>query len=196
MNPEVRSERIIKPKVIRNLERFRIVFFWLFWFYPKARSFEIAYLLYAFFPQKILRINGNAPWPVHFTSRVLYTKNIKVGSRSAPGLNSNCYVQGRAGIIIGNNFRMGPGSGLISANHDPGDYDKWINSKPIRIGNHVWLGMNVVVMPGVSIGDNVIIGANSVVTTDIPPNSVAAGIPCKVIKTKEPYAGKSYNSSE
>jgi acetyltransferase-like isoleucine patch superfamily enzyme len=53
---------------------------------------------------------------------------------------------------------------------------------PVKIGNNVWLGNNVCVMPGVTIGDGAIIGANAVVTHDIPPYSVAGGIPAKVIK--------------
>lgn len=119
-------------------------------------------------------------------------KKITVGNRSAPGLNSNCYIQGRSGIIIGHNFRMGPGCGLISANHSKNDYDKWIYSKPIIIGDNVWLGMNVVVLPSVEIGNNVIIGANSVVNKNIPPNSIAVGNPCKVINKKSAYTGFNY----
>lgn len=53
---------------------------------------------------------------------------------------------------------------------------------PIKIGNNVWIGGNVCVMPGVTIGDNVVIGAGSVVTKDIHSNVIAAGTPCKVIK--------------
>ena len=52
----------------------------------------------------------------------------------------------------------------------------------IKVGNNVWFGGNVCVMPGVTIGDNVVIGAGSVVTKNIPSNTVAAGVPCKVIK--------------
>ena len=55
-------------------------------------------------------------------------------------------------------------------------------AKPIEVGNNVWIGGNVVVLPGVTIGDNVVIGAGSIVTKDIPSNSVAVGNPCKVIK--------------
>ena len=88
---------------------------------------------------------------------------------------------------------MGPGVGLISANHDINDYDKWIKTNPIEIGNNVWIGMNSVVMPSVIIGDNVVIGANAVVTSDIPSNSIAVGNPCKVIKLKPPYTGKDYS---
>jgi acetyltransferase-like isoleucine patch superfamily enzyme len=79
--------------------------------------------------------------------------------------------------------------GLISANHDPSDYDQWLPGKPIEIGNNVWIGMHAVITAGVTIGDNVIIGANSVVTKDIPSDSIAAGNPCRVIKPKSPYLG-------
>lgn len=174
------------------IERFSILFFWLNFFYPKAKSLERAYLLNRFFSQKILRINGKVPWPVHPTSRVMYHKNIKVGNRSFPGNNIGCYIQGRSGIEIGNNCRFGPGVGLISANHALENYDVWLKSEPIRIGNNVWLGMNVIVMPGVQIGDNVVIGSNSVVTKDILSNSIAAGNPCKVLKEKDQYTGRLY----
>lgn len=55
-------------------------------------------------------------------------------------------------------------------------------SFPIRIGNNVWIGTNVIILPGVTIGDNAVIGAGSVVTRDIPPNVVAMGTPCRVAR--------------
>lgn len=57
------------------------------------------------------------------------------------------------------------------------------DAKPITVGSNVWFGGNVTVLPGVTIGDNVVIGAGSVVTHDIPSNSVAVGNPCRVIRT-------------
>ena len=58
------------------------------------------------------------PWPVHFTSRILYRKRITVGRRSYPGWSQGCYIQARNGIEIGYNLRMGPNVGLISSDHD------------------------------------------------------------------------------
>ena len=55
----------------------------------------------------------------------------------------------------------------------------------IRIGNDVWLGANVTILPGVTIGDNVIVGAGAVVTKDIPDNSLAVGVPARVVKEIE-----------
>ena len=162
--------------------------------YPKCRGINPLHILYlSFIPQKLLRINGSVPWPVHFTSRVLYSKNIKIGNRTAPGFNSCCYIQGRNGIIIGHNLRMGPGVGLISANHSLSNYDKWDKANPIIIGDNVWIGMNSVILPNVKIGSNVVIGANSVVNKDIPDNSIAAGNPCKIIEIKQSYQGYDYS---
>jgi maltose O-acetyltransferase len=56
-------------------------------------------------------------------------------------------------------------------------------AEPVIIGDNVWIGGSVTILPGVTIGDNVTIGAGSVVTKDIPSNSIAVGNPCKVIKT-------------
>jgi acetyltransferase-like isoleucine patch superfamily enzyme len=57
-----------------------------------------------------------------------------------------------------------------------------IKTKPIKIGNHVWIGMNVIILKGVTIGDGAVIAAGAVVTTDVPPNCLAGGIPAKVLK--------------
>jgi len=132
--------------------------------------------------QKILGINSEAPWPVHFTSRVGPIEKIKVGKNTSPGFQPCQYIQAMNGIIFGDNVHIGPGVGIISANHDPKNLDRHLKAPPIKIGNNVWIGMNSVILPGVKIGDNVIIGAGSVVTKDLPNNCVAAGNPAKVIK--------------
>lgn len=185
--------------MIQDFEKFKkiaeslsFLFFWLKWFYPKSKGIPLLFILYLFIPQKIFRINGFVPWPVHFTSRILFHKKIEVGNNSAPGMTANGYVQARNGIRIGSNFRMGPGVGLISANHKEDDYDIHLKTSPIIIGDNVWIGMNTVVLPGVTIGSNVVIGANSVITKNIPSNVVAAGNPCRIIREKKPYIGIDY----
>lgn len=178
---------------IKKYRYLNVILFWLRWFYPKSKGIPLVFLLYYFIPQKILRINGNVLWPVHFTSKVSFRKNIKIGNRTAPGLSPGCYIQGRGGIIIGNNVRIAPNVGIISSNHRLEDYDLWDEIQPIEIGDNVWIGMNSVILQGVKIGDNVVIGCNSVVNKDIPANSIAAGNPCRIIKEKGPYIGRDYS---
>jgi acetyltransferase-like isoleucine patch superfamily enzyme len=162
-------------------------------FYPYAKEASpLDVFATVFLSQKILGINRAIPWPVHFTSRVLHGRRMRVGRRSFPGWSQGCYIQARNGIEIGHNLRMGPHVGLISANHDPDDYDRWLPAEPIRIGDNVWIGMNSVVMPGVRVGNNVVIGANSVVTHDLPDNVVAVGSPCRAVREKAPYQGHDY----
>lgn len=88
-------------------------------------------------------------------------------------------------VTIGNNVYIGPKVGLYCANHAEDPIERknhLVYSKPIHIKDNVWLGGGVSVLQGVSIGENTIIGAGSVVTKDIPANVIAAGNPCKVIR--------------
>ena len=97
-------------------------------------------------------------------------------------------------INIGKNGLIGPGVQLLTASHPLSAGERLITSnenlktsyktfsKPIHIGDNVWIGGNTVVLPGITIGNNVTIGAGSVVTKDIPNNLLAFGNPCKIIR--------------
>lgn len=99
--------------------------------------------------------------------------------------NHNLVLLDANKIEFGDNVFIGPNCGFYTSGH-PLDYEtrnKGLEyAKPIKVGSNVWIGGNVCVMPGITIGDNVVIGAGSVVTKDIPSNSVAVGNPCRVIK--------------
>lgn len=174
--------------------------YWLFgwiinWCYPEYYRPLYSNYTYTFrklffhylIPQKVFRINGNVPWPVHFTSSVLGVENIKKGIMVDPGDNPGIYIQATNGIHIGSNVGFGFGTKIISANHAHENHSKHDACRPIHIGNHVFVGANSVILPGVTIGDNVVIGAGSIVVKDIPSNTIAVGNPCKVVKEKEPY---------
>ena len=171
-----------------------VLFGWIIhFFYPEYYRPKYGYQKYykLFFhyliPQKLFRLNPNVNWPVHFTSKVIDPQNITKGILCDPGDNLNNYIQATNGIIFGNNIELGPGVKIISANHSPNNFRKHIKSKPIKIGNNVWIGSDAVILPNINIGDNVVIGAGSIVVKDIPSNSIAVGNPCKVIKIKEEY---------
>lgn len=88
-------------------------------------------------------------------------------------------------VTFGNNVFIGPGCGFYTSGH-PIDFERRNQgleyAYPISVGNNVWFGAGVQVMPGVLIGDNVVIGAGSIVVKDIPSNCVAAGNPCRVLR--------------
>lgn len=115
-----------------------------------------------------------------------YGKNIHLGKNVY--INLNNYFMDGASITIGDNVFIGSYCGFYTANH-PLDYtnrNKGLEKAlPIKVGDNCWFGANVSVMPGVTIGAGCVIAAGSVVTKDIPDNSLAAGVPAKVIKTIE-----------
>jgi acetyltransferase-like isoleucine patch superfamily enzyme len=100
-------------------------------------------------------------------------------------IGDNCGFSGTSigafvNIKIGNNVRCGVNTLITDSDWHPDD-PRVGPSKPVIIGDNVWLGLNVVVLKGVEIGENTVIGANSLVTKSIPANVIAAGNPCKVI---------------
>lgn len=112
-----------------------------------------------------------------------YGKNITVGEEFYA--NFHCTILDVGPVVIGDHVKFGPNVSLYTAGHPlhpdsrNSGYEYGIG---ITIGHNVWLGGNVVVTPGVTIGDNVVVGAGSVVTKDIPPNSLAVGNPCRVVR--------------
>jgi maltose O-acetyltransferase len=99
--------------------------------------------------------------------------------------NFNCVFLDSAPITLGENTMLGPGVMLMTVNH-PLHFEERNTgreyAKPIHIGKNVWIGAGAIVNPGVNIGDNAVIGSGSVVVKDIPPDVVAVGNPCKVVK--------------
>lgn len=104
-------------------------------------------------------------------------------------INFGCVILDCAEVTIGAHALLGPNIGLYTVNH-AADAEERISGgcsgKPIRIGKNVWLGGDVKVLAGVTIGDNAIIGAGSIVTKDIPPDVIAVGNPCRVIRAITP----------
>jgi acetyltransferase-like isoleucine patch superfamily enzyme len=88
-------------------------------------------------------------------------------------------------IEIGDNVKCGANT-LITDGDWHTDDPRSTPPRPIQIGNNVWLGVNVTVLKGVTIGENSLIGAGSIVTKNIPPNVIAAGNPCVVIRAIQP----------
>ena len=112
-----------------------------------------------------------------------YGYNIEIGSHFFA--NHNCVILDTAKVVFGSHVNVGPNCCFAAACH-PLDAalrrEGWEYSKPIRIGDGVWLGAGVTVLPGVTVGENAVIGAGSLVSRDIPPGVVALGNPCRVVR--------------
>lgn len=113
-------------------------------------------------------------------------KNIHVGEDFLA--NYNVTILDIAPVHIGDYCMIGPNTLITTVNHPlspEGRRAKMTQGTPVTLGDDVWIGGNCTILPGVTIGNNVIVAAGAVVTKDIPDNSVVAGIPARVIKTLE-----------
>ena len=114
-----------------------------------------------------------------------YGKRIHIGARVFA--NYNLVALDVATITIGDDVQIGPNVQLLTPIH-PLDAErrraKFESAKPITIGNNMWLGGGVIVLPGVTIGDDTVVGAGAVVTRDLPAGVVAAGVPARVIRER------------
>lgn len=113
-----------------------------------------------------------------------YGENVHLGSNVF--INFNCSILACARVVIGDHCYIGPNVQLYTAIHplDPEERNKGVNmARPINIGANCWLGGGVIILPGVDIGEGSTVGAGSVVTRSIPPRSLAAGNPCRVLRS-------------
>ena len=112
-----------------------------------------------------------------------YGSLITVGERFFA--NYNCRILDGAEVVFGDDVRIGPDCSFLTPDH-PKDpelrREGYEIFRPVTVGNNVWFGAGVTVLPGVSIGDDSVIAAGSVVTRDIPSGVLAAGIPCRVLR--------------
>ena len=184
--------------MMKRIKRIVLYIIRLWWglFYDKkylsGRHFSTEYyskgwamLPKLFFSQKIVGINKNVPWPCAPTILIGNPDNIEFDIDDIDNFFTGYgYYQGiGAKIKIGHGTPIAPGVGMITANHDLSDVEKNQPGQDIVIGDKCWLGMHVMILPGVVLGNHTIVGAGSIVTKSFPEgNCVIAGNPAKVIR--------------
>lgn len=154
-----------------------------------GRFTQIAYKLrYRIKPGNAVKIAREIG--VHFAGKP-GQENCRILTEPVAAFGSEPYL-----IKLGNHVEITSGvrfithdGGIWSLRHKP-EFQKMDFFGPIVLGNNVFVGNNVIFLPGVTVGDNVVIGAGAVVTKDIPSNSVAAGVPARVIKPLDAYVEK------
>lgn len=161
----------------------------LFWFYqltgawlPASQHFAPAKMIRNFWAKKIAKCGKN----INVERYAYFTPGLTIGDRSGIGIRCEIYGQ----VTIGRDVMMGPEVVIYTSGHrfdrtdipmmDQGSTEM----RPVTIGNDVWIGRRVIIMPGVTIGDGCVIGAGAVVTKDIPPYSVVGGVPAKILKER------------
>ncbi len=119
---------------------------------------------------------------------IAHPENFKIAPTSH--LKSNTYIECSGGVSIGEYFHTGRGLTIFSSNHVYNNdnsipYDKVSQNKSVQIKDFVWLGANVTIVPGITIGEGVVAGAGSVITKDIPDYAVIGGNPATIIKYRD-----------
>lgn len=118
----------------------------------------------------------------------LLGKHIDIGENSV--INRNCFLDGRGKLTIGKNVSISPGVQLITGEHEMNAPSFEFVSKDLCIEDYVWIGTNVIVLPGIRIGRGAVVCSGAIVTKDVGPLQVVAGIPARVIKYREEAALK------
>ena len=160
---------------------------------PKSFSFggKLAKKLRAATAKGFIRSCGknvNIEHGAHISSK------LSIGDNSGIGVDCHC----GGALTVGNDVMMGPECVIISRNHDfsrtdiPMRLQGFMEEEPVTIGNDVWLGRRVMIMPGVHIGNGCIIAAGAVVTKDVPDYAIVGGVPARIIRfrngeTNEPH---------
>ncbi|GAA1283755.1 MULTISPECIES: DapH/DapD/GlmU-related protein [Brachybacterium] len=113
-----------------------------------------------------------------------FGKNIRLGERVF--LNAGCRFQDQGGLEIGDDCLIGHNTVIATLNHDLSPRRRGdLHPSPVVIGRNVWIGANVTILPGVTIGEDAVIAAASVVTKDVPARALVVGSPARVIRTVE-----------
>ncbi len=124
---------------------------------------------------------------IYPSCQIIVPEEMEIGDNSSIAPCTTVYAT--FGVIIGKNCLISSNCGISSYNHIQNSLDRVGNahedykySKPVKIGDNVWIGMNACILPGIEIGDNSVIGAGSIVTKNIPPNEIWIGNPARFIK--------------
>lgn len=151
---------------------------------PESRHFPPGKKLRVFFAKLIMKDVGKN---VNIEKGAIFRSQVSIGDYS--GIGVRCEIYGP--VTIGKYVMMGPEVVVYTQNHAtsrvdiPMQFQGYTEVKPVTIGDDVWIGRRVIILPGVKIGDGCVIGAGAVVSKDTPPYSVVVGNPARVVKFRK-----------
>ncbi len=150
----------------------------LFYFYNSFLTHFPLYSVRHAFLRHVFKIPIGTQTSVHMGC-FFAGRNVSIGSYTA--INRNCYLDGRVKIRIGDRVSISPETYIISLTHDAQSRDLVAVGKEVVIEDYVWIGARAMILPGVTLSKGCIVGAGSVVTKDVPPFDIVAGVPAKKI---------------
>lgn len=181
MNPKIRKR--LKPiyfNIVVPLLKFTIPFYRGYQLCNTTKIHNLTFFKYVKF-KLTLPFFRSLYYPVHKTCTIANPRKIFIGINSSV-MRPGCYIQGAGTVYFGSYIRLAPNVGILSANHDLYDQNKY-NKAPIIIGDYSWIGMNSVITAGVTLGTRTIVAAGAVVTKSFPEGfCVLAGTPAKIVK--------------
>ena len=108
---------------------------------------------------------------------------LQIGERSR--INRDCCLDARGGLWIGNDVSVSPGVTILTAEHPPDDIQFRVETRPVRIEDHVFIGTRAIILPGVTLGSGAVVAAGAVVTRDVPPLTIVGGVPARRIGRRQ-----------
>ena len=119
---------------------------------------------------------------IHRGCRLYHPSGVRIGSHTV--ISRDVVLDGRSGIVIGDNVSISEGTVIFTQEHDPNSPEFDIRGGPVYLADRVAIGARAMILPGISVGEGGMIGAGAVVTHDVPPYTVVAGVPARPIGTR------------
>ena|SRR5699024_886543 len=170
------------------MKKIAFVFYYYFAQYlPKSNSIILGKISKYIRVKLFKMYTNNTSSNLNIQRRAVFSSKITIGNNS--GIGSNSQIQGPT--VIGDNVMMGPDVIIYTTNHETSNINipmieqGFARPKQVIIGNDVWIGSRVTILPGVRVGDGAIIGASALVTKDVEPYSVVGGNPANVLKSRK-----------
>jgi len=155
----------------------------LMWIWHVAISGLPSYSLRQFWFTRVLGNRCDPPVALHRGLKVFAVGGIHISEDTT--INRDVTLDGRGTLRIGRHVSISEGVKILTAAHDVDAADFRLTLAPVQIGDWVWIGVNALVLPGVTIGEGAVVAAGSVVTKDVAPYSVAAGNPARFIRSRQ-----------
>jgi acetyltransferase-like isoleucine patch superfamily enzyme len=135
-----------------------------------------------FYYKKVMKFKVDTSCSIHMHNVFDCAANFVMGKNSV--INAKCRLDNRGGIVIGENVSISQEVLILTADHDVDASDFAGRSFGVNIEDYVWIGTRAVILPGVNIGKGALVAAGAVVTKDVIPYAIVAGVPAKVIKMR------------